>query len=259
MKRREFIAGLGSAAAWPLAASAQQPTTPTVGFLSPSSPDVSAGNVAAVRRGLNDAGFVEGRNVVIDFRWAEDHYDRLPTLAADLVRRQVAVIIANGLTAGLRAKAATATIPIVFWAGSDPVTAGLVASLNRPGGNATGVAGFNDSLITKQLEILHDLVPNAAVVGMLVNPSAASAEVQARVVQAAGRTLGMQTRILNVENQEQFDSVFSRAVREGIGAVLVPQSTLFLYGRARLLAVAALHAMPAIYCPSSKFLRQRAA
>jgi putative tryptophan/tyrosine transport system substrate-binding protein len=247
MRRREFIAGLAGAAALPITASAQQPAVPIVGMISTSSPESYAANTAAVLRGLNEAGFVEGRNLAIEFRWAEDHYDRLPALAADLVRRQVTVIVAGGLTAALAAKAATATIPIVFGASSDPVRAGLVASLNRPGGNATGVAGFSDALIGKRLEILRDLVPSAAVVGMLVNPSAASAEAQSGVVQAAARALGVQIRILSVENQEQFDTVFARAVRERTDAILVPSSTLFSNGRARLVALAALHAMPAIY------------
>jgi putative tryptophan/tyrosine transport system substrate-binding protein len=164
-----------------------------------------------------------------------------------LVQRRVALIVAGGLTAALAAKAATVTIPIVFSAASDPVKAELVSSLARPGGNAAGVAGFSDALISKRLEILRELVPSAAVVGLLINPSAASAERQSGVVQTAAQTLGVQIRIFNVENQEQFDAVFARAVHERINAILVPASTVFSNGQARLVALAALHAMPAIY------------
>jgi putative tryptophan/tyrosine transport system substrate-binding protein len=248
MQRREFVTLLGgAAAAWPLVARAQQPAMPMVGLLSASSPEGYAQNVAAVRRGLSETGFVEGRNLLLEFLWAEDHYDRLTALADDLVRRRVAVIVAGGLTAALAAKAATATIPIVFSAASDPVRAGLVASLNRPGGNATGMAGFSDSLVTKRLEILRELLPKATVVGMLVNPSAASAEVQSGMVLGAARTLGVQIRILNVENQEQLDGVLASAARERIDAIVVPASTVFTNGLARLVALAARHAIPAIY------------
>jgi putative tryptophan/tyrosine transport system substrate-binding protein len=248
MRRREFITLLGGvAAAWPIAARAQQAKVPMIGFLNPGSPEGYVRNVAALRRGLSEAGFVEGRNLSIEFRWAQERYDRLPALAEDLVRRQVAVIAANGLTAALAAKAATATVPIVFSAGSDPVRGGLVASLNRPGGNATGVAGFSDSLLTKRLEILRELIPNVTVVGMLVNPRAASAEPQSSVVQPAAHALGVDIRNLRVERQEQFDDTLARAKRESVDALLVPNSSLFTNGRPVLVAFAAHHKLPAIY------------
>jgi putative ABC transport system substrate-binding protein len=248
MHRRSFLTLLGgAAAAWPLAARAQQSAMPVVGFLNSGSPEGYMQTVAALRRGLSEAGFVEGRNLSIEFRWAQDRYDRLAALADDLVRRQVSVIAASGLTAALAAKAATATVPIVFNAASDPVRAGLVASLNRPGGNATGMAGFSDILLTKRLEMLRELAPKAPAVGMLVNPRAASAEPQSSVVQGAARALGVDIRILRVERQEQFDDTLASAKREGIDAILVPNSALFQNGRVLLAAFAAHHKLPAIY------------
>jgi putative ABC transport system substrate-binding protein len=200
MKRREFIALLGGAAAWPLAARAQQPAMPVVGFLSSRSSNDSALQIAAFRQAVSEAGFVEDRNVAIDYRWADGQYDRLPRLAADLVGHQVAVIFAGGPAAHV-AKAATTTIPIVFVSGEDPVEFGLVASLNRPGGNITGVSTFNAVVGSKRFELLHELVPNAAVISLLVNPKYPSAGSETRETQAAARAIGLKLVILNASTE----------------------------------------------------------
>ena len=211
MRRREFITLLGGAAAWPLAARAQQPAMPVVGFLHPASPDALTDRLRGFRQGLKDTGYVEGENVAIEYRWAENQIDRLPALAADLVRRQVAVIVATAAPASaFAAKAATTTIPIVFIVGEDPVRLGLVASLARPGGNLTGINFFSAELTAKRLELLRELVPAAARVAVLVNPANATiAETTLRDVEAGARAIGMQIQVLNASTSREIDAAFA--------------------------------------------------
>ncbi len=233
----------------PLAAEAQQPAMPVIGFLNTQSPGLFAHLVAGFHHGLSETGYVEGRNVSIEYRWAENQYDRLPALAADLVRRQVAVIAATGgSVSALAAKPATATIPIVFVMGDlDPVQAGIVTSFNRPGGNITGVTPLTSVLGPKQLELLRELVPNAAVIGMLVNPNFPDAETQARNVQEAARALRRQIYVLNASSERDLERAFATLVQRGIGALLVGNDAFFNSRRAQLVALAARHAIPAIY------------
>ena len=246
--RRELIAALGSAAAWPLAARAQQPAMPVIGFLNSASAGPFKQFVDAFRRGLNESGFVEGQNVMIDYRWAEGQYGRLPELAADLVRRNVAVIVATGGAAsGLAAKAATATTPIVFIHAVDPVKLGFVASLNRPGGNATGIYLFTAALEPKKLELLHELVPKAVVIGVLVNPRNPNVESVSTGLQTAARTLGLQTYVVNADTQREVGAAFATFVEQRIGALVVAADPFFNSQRAALVALAARHAIPAIY------------
>jgi ABC-type uncharacterized transport system substrate-binding protein len=248
-KRREFITLLGgAAAAWPLAARAQQTALPVIGFMSARWADESAWLVAAFRRGLNESGFVDGQNVTIEYRWAEHQYERLPALAADLVRRKVAVIAAiSGTPSVLAAKAATKTIPIVFGMGSDPVTFGVVTSLNRPTENVTGASFFSAALGAKRLELLHEMAPKATTTAVLVNPTNLVSESERIDVQAAAQAIGQQTSVLNASTEGQIDRAFAAIVQDRIGALLVTGDALLHDRRNQLVALAARHAVPAIY------------
>ena len=247
MKRRDFIAGLAGAVACPLAARAQQPAMPVVGFLSSGSPDAYTHLLTAFRQGLAETGYVEGQNAAIEFRWAKGQFDRLPALASDLVQRRVAVIATTGTTSALAAKAATATIPLVFLGADDPVKFGLVASLNRPGGNATGLNVLRSELTGKRLELARELVPAAAVVAVLINPKSPEAEPQLRDVQTAARAIGQQIHILNASTERDVDTAFATLVQQLDGALLVTNDAFFHDQREQLVALAAHHAVPTIY------------
>ena len=248
MKRREFITLLGgAAAAWPLAARGQQPAMPVIGFLGSTSPDLYAHLVRAYRQGLSEVGYVEGQNVAIEFRWAESQYERLPALAADLVGRRVNVITAGAFPAALAAKATTTTIPIVFSIGVDPVAFGLVASLNRPGGNVTGVTNLNQELGPKQLEALRELVPTATVMAALINPTNPNAETHARDLQAAARTLGLQLHVLHASTERDFDPVFASLVQLRAGGLVIGSDAFLLSRSKQLGALTVSRAVPAIY------------
>jgi putative ABC transport system substrate-binding protein len=246
MKRREFIMLLGgSAVAWPLAALAQQPM-PVIGVLGSSSAAPLQGVFGAFRDALREAGYIEGQNVAIEYRWAEDRYERLPELAAELVRRQVAVIVASGgPVSAMAAKAATTTIPIIFTAVSDPVQSGLVASLNRPGGNVTGTSGLTIELDAKRLELLRSLAPG--VIAALINPGRPDVATQIKSVQEAANTLGQQLVLLNAGNEQEIDLVFAKLVHQKIGALLVGADPFFNSRRRQIIALAARHLVPTIY------------
>jgi putative ABC transport system substrate-binding protein len=249
LRRREFITLIGGAAAWPLAARAQQAAMPVIGFLNPTSPEVNAGRLSAFRRGLKETGYVEGENPAIVYRWAEVHYDRLPALAADLVRRKVAVIAATGsIASALAARAATTTIPVVFMVAEDPVSLGLVASLAQPGGNLTGINFFNAELVAKRLEVLRELVPTAIRVAVLVNPAdATNAESALRDVNVAGRAMGLQIKVLNASTSGEINAAFATFVRERPDALFVAGDTFFNSRRVQLANLASRHAIPAAY------------
>jgi putative ABC transport system substrate-binding protein len=246
MQRREFITILGGAAVvWPLAASAQQPAAPIIGILDNASP--VAQNLAAFKQGLKETGYIDGQNVAIDYRTAEGQYDRLPALAADLVRRQVAVIFSTALAAALAAKAATTTIPIVFLSATDPVKDGLVASLNRPGGNLTGVSLRTGELVQKRLELLREVLPNITVIAVLVNPNNPNAEENLRLAQEAVRVIGRQILIVRAGAASDFDAAFATIAQQRAGAVVIAGDPFFNSQILQLAALTVRHAVPAIY------------
>jgi putative tryptophan/tyrosine transport system substrate-binding protein len=249
MRRREFIAGLGGAAAWPVVARAQQSSMPVIGYVGAQSAELWAARVRAFRQGLSEAGFVEGQNVMIEFRWAEDRYDRYPALIADLVRRKVAVIVTPGSTPAIvAAKAATTTIPIVFLTAADPVQAGLVASLNRPGGNLTGVTALSLELSSKQIELLHEFAPTARSMALLVNPTnPVLAETQSKDLPATAHKLGLGLHILRASAEREFEDVFAAITKLGIGGLVIGGETLFTTGSKKLAALALRNRVPAIY------------
>jgi ABC-type uncharacterized transport system substrate-binding protein len=247
MRRREFVTFLGSAAvAWPLAARAQQAAMPVIGFLRNTTAAGSTHLVGALRQGLSEAGFIEGQNVAIEYRWADDHQDRLPGLAADLVRRQVSIIVANANSTPA-AKAATSTIPIVFVAGGDPVDSGLVASLNRPGGNVTGVTFTSASLDAKRLQLLLELAAKDAIIAVLLDPNASGFETELRDVEQAARFLGRKLVIVKAGSEREFDAAFANIVQAEARALLLSTGPFFLGRRRQLVGLATRHALPAIY------------
>jgi putative ABC transport system substrate-binding protein len=249
MQRRDFITLLGGAAAvWPFAASGQQAGIPIVGWLSGVSPEAAQGSVDDFRRGLGEAGYVEGRNVKMEYRWARGQYDRLAAMAQDLVHRQVSVIVTNGgIAAAQAAKAATTIIPVVFQTGVDPVQFGLVSSFNRPGGNLTGITQLASQLSAKRLDLLHKLVPAATTVAMLVNPNNAGSERDADEVQAAARTIGLQVHVFKAHSDSEIEAAFASIVEQRSGALLVAADPLLTSLRDRLVALAARHSLPTIY------------
>jgi putative tryptophan/tyrosine transport system substrate-binding protein len=248
MRRREFITLLGGAAAtWPLAARAQQPAMPVIGFLASPSRTFADVVLPAFRQGLKDNGYVEGENVAIEFRWAENQIDRLPALAADLVRRRVALIVAVAPEAALAAEAATTTIPIVFGMGDDPVKIGLVTSLARPGGNLTGINFFSSELAAKRMELLHEMVPAAARVAVLSDPTFTLTESYMRDAETAARAMGLQIQVLNASTSREINAAFASFVRERPDALYVGTSPFFVSRRVQLTHLATRHAVPAIY------------
>jgi putative tryptophan/tyrosine transport system substrate-binding protein len=254
MRRREFIAGLGSAAAWPIAARAQQPAMPVIGFLSSQSADGEYKYVTVpFLQGLKETGYLVGQNVAVEYRRADNQFDRLPALAADLVRRRVAVIVAFGIYPALAAKAATPTIPIVFNVAADPVAVGLVASLNRPGANLTGNANLAAELAPKRLQLLRELIPNAARFGVLADPGASSTQFLIPDLQAAARTLGRQLVVVNARTDTDFETAFASFSQEHVGAVLVGNTALYNRRPEQLAALAARHALPAMF-PNREFV-----
>jgi len=248
MKRRELIFLLGGAAlAWPHSTRAQQKAMPVVGYLATTSPGAYAPYMAAFRQGLSETGYVEGKNLAIEYRWAEGHYDRLPALAADLVGRKVDVIVARSTPSARAAKSATSSIPIVFTSGADPVTTGLVASLSRPGGNLTGFSIFTRELNPKRLELLSELVPQARVIALLMNPTNRGSERDIRDLQEAARTKGVQLPILRAGTDGEIDAAFASLVQLQAGALVVAADPFFERRRDRVVALASRHAVPAIY------------
>ena len=248
MKRREFITLLGGAAAWPMAARAQDPAVPLIGFLNSASPAPFARLADAFHQGLREGGYVEGRNVMIEYRWADGQFVRLPELAADLVHRRVSLIVATGGTVSARAaKEATATIPILFIVGPNPIGDGLVTSVSRPGGNATGVALYTSDLLPKRLDLLGQLMPRAATIALLVNPSDAAYELETKYVEDAMRVTGQQMVLLKASAEKDFEPALVSAVQQRVDALLVSANPFFTQRRVQLVALAARHAMPAGY------------
>jgi putative tryptophan/tyrosine transport system substrate-binding protein len=248
MRRRQFISLLGGAAVWPLGARAQQPAMPVIGFLNGGAQDASTGYTAAFRKGLSESGYAEGRNVTIEYRWAANENDQLLEFAADLVRRRVAAIVTTGSQpAILAAKALTSTIPIVFYTAGDPVQAGVVASLNRPGGNVTGITSMGGELGGKRLELLHELVPGAARLAVLVNPTSPTTEFVSRDMQAAAAAIGRQIEILTATTSREIDTAFKILAQKRADALFVTPDSLFNNHRVQLQTLAARHGVPAIY------------
>jgi putative ABC transport system substrate-binding protein len=248
MRRREFVTLLsGAAVAWPMVAGAQQPAMPVIGYLSAGSAESFAENLAIFQRSLAEAGYVEGQNVAIEYRWSRDQADRLPELAADLVRRQVAVLLAIANSSAVAAKAATSTIPIVFSIGGDPVELGLVTSLNRPGGNATGFAMFLNELAVKRLELLREIVPNVSIIAFMVNPTNPQAKTNISELQAAARIVGQEVLVLNTGHERDIDSAFATLVQRRAGALLVDGDVLFNDRRDQLVRLAARNRVPTSY------------
>jgi len=247
IRRRTFITLLGGATAWPLTAHAQQRPMPVVGFLHSGTQDTWAPAVDAFRRGLSENGYAEGRDVAVEYRWAEGHYDNLPAMAADLVRRNVTVIAALGPPAALAAKTATSTTPIVFVSGSDPVRAGLVASINKPGSNVTGVYVFLVGLEGKRLSLLRDLIPQATLIGVLINPHGPDAEAQLRALQGAARSVGQEILVVEADSDERVDAAFASLKERRAGALVEIADVFFTARRERIVALAARYAIPTIY------------
>jgi putative ABC transport system substrate-binding protein len=247
IERREFITLLGGAAAWPLVARAQQAGMPVVGFLNTASADAFAHLVVAFRRGLNQSGYVEGENIVIEYRWAGGRYDRVPELAAELVERGVNVLAAFSPPAALAAKAATASIPIVIVSGDDPVKLGLIASLNRPGGNVTGVSLFTVALGAKRHELLHDLMPAATAIGVLINPDSPNAEPDIGDARRAARVLGWQIAVVNATTELEFDAAFAKLLEQRVAALVVGNDQFFNSRRERIVTLADRQSLPTIY------------
>jgi putative ABC transport system substrate-binding protein len=247
IRRRDFIALLGSAAAWPLAARAQQPKVPVIGFVASIPARDSRQIVAAFHRGLKEAAFIEGQNVAIEYRWADNQHDRLPVLVADLVKRKVALIAVPDTASALAAKAVTTTIPIVFNTSADPVAVGLVASFNRPGGNVTGITSLNTEVASKRLELLHEVVPKASTIGLLVNQANPQlAHINIADTQAASRSLALQILVLNASTHDEIDEAFAALARQGIGALVVTPDPLFGSRSEQLAALVLRYALPAI-------------
>jgi putative tryptophan/tyrosine transport system substrate-binding protein len=250
MRRREFIAGLGSAAAWPVSARAQQSTMPVIGVLMATPREANVGRLAAFREGLSKTGYVEMRNVTIEYRSAEGQYDRLPALAAELVRRRVDVIVAGpGIPSALAAKSATTTIPVVFQSGADPVETGLVANLAQPGGNMTGVTNLDAKLGPKQLEILHELIPMATGIALLVNPANPATEIVSKDIETAARTLGLKLHLVHASTDNDLDMVFATLIRLPAGGLVIAPDPFFGSRIERLAVLATRHAVPTIYRP----------
>jgi putative tryptophan/tyrosine transport system substrate-binding protein len=248
MSRREFITSFGSTVvAWPLAARAQQPAMPVIGYLGTGSAQSDAFRVTGFRQGLKEAGYVEGKNLTIEYRWAEDHLDRLPAMAADLVRHQVALIVATSAAASLAAKAATTILPIVFETAGDPVKLGLAGSLSRPGGNLTGVTQLGEEATPKRLELLHELLPTARVMALLVNPAEPLSESQVPVSLAAAKTLGLELNVLNASTERDFDAVFAKLTELRAGGLTIAGASVFTSHIEQLAALTVRHRIPAVY------------
>jgi ABC-type uncharacterized transport system substrate-binding protein len=248
MRRRDFITLLGGAAAWPLTARAQQPAMPVVGFLGSDSPDLYADRLRAFRQGLNETGYTEGKNLIIEYRWAEGHNDRLPSLAADLVRRQAAVIVTSTTPSALALKAATAVLPIVFFVAGDPVALGLVASLNRPGGNLTGTTTLTLEVGSKWLQLLHEMVPTANSFALLLNPTSPNlAETQSRDLHAAARTLGLNIHVLQASTDRDLEAIFAKLIQSQAGGLVISSDSFFFTRSEQLATLAGRYAMPTIF------------